>query len=93
MNRKEKRHDTLEVYEMAKKLGVDVDEEELKTALGTEDHKQAVSRCEKCGSLGECHFFMEGEVSAANNKRWWVKEFCPNSDLILRLAEEKNRGG
>jgi hypothetical protein len=92
MNRNEKRHDTLEVYEMAKKLGVELDEEELKAALGTADHKQAVSRCEKCGSVGECHFFMEGEVSNANNKRWWVKEFCPNSDLILRLAEKKNDG-
>ena len=85
----EKRHDTLEVYEMARELGVDLDRDELEAAFGTKEHEEAVARCEKCGNFGECHLFMQGGTSAANNKQWWLKEFCPNAELLLRMSDER----
>ena len=90
MKDKAQRHETPEIHEMAKKLGVDLKTDELQSALGEQTHQEAVSRCETCGSVGECHFFLGREVNPANNKRWWLKSFCANAELLMRLAEDKS---
>lgn len=90
MKRKVKRKDTLEMYDMARKLGIELEPEQLQAALGDQAYADAVSRCKTCGTVGECQFFLEREASAASNKQWWAKEFCPSAKLLLRLAEERS---
>lgn len=70
MKKKIKHHDTLEIYELARKLGVQLDQAELQAAMGARAYDEAVSRCKCRGNVGECHLYLSGRVSAANNK-WW----------------------
>lgn len=46
----------------------------------------AMTRCENCGSLEECHHFFDQPKRDVDETR----AFCPNVDLFAELAE-KNR--
>ena len=90
MKDRSQRNSPLEVFSMAKKLGLDLDKEQLRTALGERAHAHAVKSCRTCQHSDECHLFLSRESCAAGNQRWWAKMFCPNAELLIRLA--KGRG-
>ena len=89
MTKSVQRHSELEMVEMARKLGVEKELQALLAQDGDAVHAAATEQCENCSCLGECHLFMEGEISATNNKSWWLKGFCPNAKLLLGLAEQR----
>ena len=49
----------------------------------------AMTRCDSCGSLEECHHFFDRPEKNVDEAR----EFCPNADLFIDLADfsEKQR--
>ena len=76
------------VYQaVAEKYGAEPD---LVAACSTPEGEMiidAMTRCDRCGSIEECHHFFdqpEGDVDEA-------REFCPNADLFIDLAEKLRR--
>ena len=47
----------------------------------------AMIRCDRCGSVEECHHFFDQPESDVDEAR----EFCPNVDLLIELAEKLRR--
>jgi hypothetical protein len=47
----------------------------------------AMTRCDRCGSIEECHHFFEEPGRDIDEAR----EFCPNADLFIDLAEKLRR--
>lgn len=48
----------------------------------------AMTRCDRCGAVEDCHHFFEapdGDVDEARN-------FCPNADLFIDMADKLHRG-
>ena len=46
-----------------------------------------MTRCDRCRSVEECHHFFEQPESNVDEAR----EFCPNADLFIELAEKLRR--
>ncbi len=87
MNNPTERRTDIGIFEMARKLGVTEDLLAARVPLGDESLAEAFEKCEKCACTGECDLFLQGEVSATNNKQWWLKGFCPNSKLLLDMVK------
>ncbi len=47
----------------------------------------AMTRCDRCGSVEECRHFFDQPGSDVDEAR----EFCPNADLFIELAEKLRR--
>ena len=47
----------------------------------------ATTRCDRCGSIEECHQFFDQPGRDVDEAR----EFCPNANLFIELAEELRR--
>lgn len=47
----------------------------------------AMTRCDRCGSVEECRHFFDQPESDVDEAR----EFCPNVDLLIELAEKLRR--
>jgi hypothetical protein len=47
----------------------------------------AMTRCDRCGSVEECRHFFDQPGSDVDEAR----EFCPNVDLLIELAEKLRR--
>ncbi len=47
----------------------------------------AMTRCDRCGSVEECRHFFDQPGSDVDEAR----EFCPNTDLLIELAEKLRR--
>ena len=47
----------------------------------------AMTRCDMCGSVEECRHFFDQPGSDVDEAR----EFCPNADLLIELAEKLRR--
>ncbi|MFQ5995123.1 MAG: DUF6455 family protein [Acidiferrobacterales bacterium] len=91
MKKSIKRDREVEFHRLARKLGIELRSDEIRTALDSEQCLHAVESCNACCNLGECRLFQRGEVSAANNKRWWLRGFCPNAELLIKLADEQQK--
>ncbi len=47
----------------------------------------AMTRCDRCGSIGECRHFFDPPGTDVDE----AKEFCPNAALFIDLAEKLRR--
>ncbi len=47
----------------------------------------AMTRCDRCGSIKECHHFFDAPERDVDKAR----EFCPNADFFIDLAEKLRR--
>ncbi len=47
----------------------------------------AMTRCDRCGSIEECHHFFDQPGRDVDEAR----EFCPNANLFIDLAEKLRR--
>ena len=48
---------------------------------------RAMTRCDRCGSVEQCRHFFDQPGSDVDEAR----EFCPNVDLLIELAEKLRR--
>ncbi len=47
----------------------------------------AMTRCDRCGSIEECRHFFDAPEREVDKAR----EFCPNADFFIDLAEKRRR--
>ena len=47
----------------------------------------AMTRCDRCGSIEECHHFFDQPERNIDEAR----KFCPNADLFIEMAKKQRR--